>query len=84
MWIARIVARAVTEVARILRYRDLSEKLVTRRELAEKHSVHMQTITKWEREGMPVAERGPKGATVADVRAWLKARALAQNYDYFF
>jgi len=59
--------------------------LVTRRELAalpdlpgQVGPVHMQTITKWEREGLPVAKRGRKGKPSlykeADVRTWLQAR----------
>jgi hypothetical protein len=36
-------------------------ELVTRRELAARLGVHMQTVTKWEREGLPIAERGRRG-----------------------
>lgn len=58
-----------------------SDGLVTRRELAQKLGVHMQTITKWEREGMPIARRGRKGRAslyrVSEVSAWLKARESA-------
>lgn len=36
-------------------------KLQTRRELAEAFGVHMMTVTKWERDGLPIAERGRKG-----------------------
>lgn len=56
---------------------------VTRRELAERLGVHMQTITKWEREGLPIARRGRKGKpsrySEAAVRAWRQQRdELAQ------
>jgi phage terminase Nu1 subunit (DNA packaging protein) len=51
---------------------------LTRRVLAEALGVHMQTVTKWEREGLPIAKRGRKGKPSlydeAAVRAWLKAR----------
>ncbi len=54
------------------------ERLLTRRQLAAALNVHMQTITKWEREGLPVAERGAKGRPSKyreiDVRAWRKRR----------
>lgn len=56
----------------------MSEPLITRRELATRLDVHMQTITKWEREDLPIAERGRKGKpslyNEVEVRAWLKAR----------
>lgn len=55
--------------------------LVTRRQLAELLDVHMQTVTKWEREGLPVAARGRKGKpskySEAEARAWLEAREEA-------
>lgn len=54
------------------------ERLLTRRELAEQLGVHMQTVTKWEREGLPVAERGRKGKpslySEIQARAWLQVR----------
>jgi P27 family predicted phage terminase small subunit len=54
---------------------------ITRRELAQRLAVHMMTVTKWERDGMPIAERGRKGKPSAyreaDVRAWLSARETA-------
>lgn len=64
--------------------------LLTRRELAalpdlpgQAGPVHMQTVTKWEHSGMPVAERGRKGRpsrySEADVRAWLAAREAAMS-----
>lgn len=60
--------------------------LVTRRELAGRLEVVMQTVTKWEQDGMPVFERGRKGkpSTYSEtaVRAWLterEARAKASG-----
>lgn len=54
---------------------------LTRRELAGVLGVHMQTVTKWERDGMPIAERGRKGkpSTYSEpaVRAWLQQREEA-------
>jgi phage terminase Nu1 subunit (DNA packaging protein) len=56
----------------------MATPLITRRALAESLSVHMQTVTKWEREGLPVAQRGRKGKpSLYDepaARAWLQAR----------
>lgn len=58
-----------------------SSGLLTRRQLALAIGVHMMTVTKWERDGMPIAERGRKGKPStyreADVRAWLAAREEA-------
>ena len=55
--------------------------LVTRRELAAKFDVVMMTITKWEREGMPITERGRRGKpsrySVPAVAAWLDQREEA-------
>ena len=57
------------------------KKRATRRELAATLGVHMQTVTKWEREGLPIAKRGARGRAseydVASVRAWLSAREEA-------
>lgn len=57
--------------------------LLTRRDLAAVMQVHMQTITKWEHDGLPIATRGRKGKPStyreADVRAWLEARELAAS-----
>jgi phage terminase Nu1 subunit (DNA packaging protein) len=36
-------------------------RLLTRREIAEAFNTHMQTITKWEAAGLPIAERGSRG-----------------------
>lgn len=51
---------------------------LTRRDLAKRLDVHMQTITKWEREGLPIASRGRKGRpslyAIDAVKAWLTAR----------
>lgn len=56
-------------------------RYLTRRQLAIALGKHMQTITKWEREGMPVARRGRRGRPSqyleADCRAWLEARESA-------
>lgn len=52
--------------------------LVTRRVLAARIQHHEISITKWQREGLPVAHRGRKGKpSLYDetaVRAWLQAR----------
>jgi phage terminase small subunit/phage terminase Nu1 subunit (DNA packaging protein) len=50
-------------------------RLLTRRELADRlGGIHMQTVTKWEREGMPIAQHGGRGRpsfySEHDVRAW--------------
>lgn len=54
---------------------------LTRRQLAATLGVHMQTVTKWEHEGLPVEARGRKGKpstyNEAAVRAWLQAREEA-------
>lgn len=54
---------------------------ITRRELAERLDVHMMTVTKWERDGMPIAERGERGRPSrydeTAVRAWIQARDAA-------
>lgn len=54
---------------------------LTRRALATLLGVHMQTVTKWERDGLPIAELGRKGKpslyVEADVRTWLAAREEA-------
>jgi len=53
-------------------------KLATRREVAETLGVHMDSISKWERQGLPIVTRGGRGRpTMYDleaVRAWLAAR----------
>lgn len=57
-----------------------TKKLINRRELARLQDppVVMQTISKWEQAGMPVAEPGRKGKpslySEADVRKWLAER----------
>lgn len=52
--------------------------LLSRRDLAKALGCHMMTVTKWEREGLPIAERGGKGRPThyreIDVRAWLQLR----------
>ena len=61
--------------------KTLKAPTVTRRELAGILSVHPMTITKWEREGLPIAKRGRRGKASlyveTDVRAWLSAREEA-------
>jgi phage terminase Nu1 subunit (DNA packaging protein) len=55
-------------------------KLATRRELADVFGVHMMTVTKWERDGLPIAELGRKGKPsryrVADCMQWFVAREV--------
>lgn len=57
------------------------DALVTRRDLAKRLDVHMQTVCKWEQDGMPIAQRGRAGKpSLYDelaVRAWLEAREVA-------
>lgn len=57
------------------------EPLLTRRQLAKALDVHMMTVTKWERDGLPVAERGRKGKpskySEIKARTWLAARDTA-------
>lgn len=52
--------------------------LVTRRDLAERLGVHVCTVQKWERAGLPLAKRGGRGMpslyVEADVRAWRERR----------
>lgn len=54
-----------------------TEKL-TRPELASALRCHPMTVTKWEREGMPIAVPGARGRSTLyvldDVRRWLEAR----------
>lgn len=76
------MARKSTKAhARARTSKPKKERLLTRRELAAALHVHMQTITKWEREGLPIAERGDKGRPSKyreiDVRAWRKTREEA-------
>lgn len=62
-----------------------SDKLLTRRELAEVLGVHMMTVTKFEQSGMPIAERGGRGRASryreVEVRAWLRGREEARSAD---
>ncbi len=57
--------------------------MLTRRALATALGVHMQTVTKWERDGMPVAQRGTRGKPSrydrGAVEAWLHARDSARQ-----
>lgn len=54
---------------------------LTRRNLARALGVHMQTICKWEQDGMPIADRGRRGRaslySESAVRDWLTAREAA-------
>ena len=54
---------------------------MTRRQLAAALGCHMMTVTKWEREGMPIAEHGGRGRAShyreTEVRAWLQVREEA-------
>lgn len=56
-------------------------KSKTRRELAALLAVHVMTITKWERQGLPIVKRGSRGRPsrydLEAVRAWLAARDKA-------
>lgn len=56
-------------------------KHATRREVAEALGVHMASVTKWERQGLPIVERGSRGRPsrydLEAVRAWLAARDQA-------
>jgi P27 family predicted phage terminase small subunit len=60
---------------------DSNGPTITRRDLAKRLKVHMQTVTKWEREGLPIAWRGRKGKPSrydeTAVRAWVDAREAA-------
>lgn len=57
--------------------------LLTRRQLADVLGKHMQTVTKWEQDGMPTAKRGARGRPSlyreGDVRSWLDSREAAQS-----
>ena len=63
------------------RRRSRRRVLLTRRELAGALNVHMMTVTKWERDGLPVAVHGRRGRPSryreVDVRAWLQQREEA-------
>ena len=58
----------------------MANTLVTRKELAVAFDVHEQTVTKWERDGMPIAERGTRGRPsryrLPEVVAWYVNREL--------
>lgn len=57
------------------------KKLATRREVAEALGVHMASVTKWERQGLPIVSRGSRGRPsqydLEAVRGWLAARDQA-------
>lgn len=91
--LARDAARQVRLLEKQLRIDTLQAEpddaptgdLVNRRDLAIRLKVHMQTITKWEREGLPIAERGRRGRSSlyseSAVRAWLQAREDTATKD---
>ena len=58
--------------------RQARAKLATRREVAEALGVHMDSVSKWERQGLPLVKRGGRGRPsrydLEAVRAWLAAR----------
>src|SRR5689334_9912619 len=57
------------------------EQLLTRRELADAIKVHQGSVTRMERDGMPVAERGRRGKpslfSLPAVKRWTATRATA-------
>lgn len=57
------------------------KELASRREVAAALGVHPMTITKWERDGLPVESRGSRGRpslyNLDVVRAWREAREQA-------
>lgn len=59
----------------------MPRRVLTRAELAAAFACHMQTVTKWERAGMPIARRGSRGRpsqySLPDVVAWFIERELA-------
>ena len=61
--------------------RGARAKLSTRREVAEALGVHMDSVSKWERQGLPIVGRGGRGRPstydLEAVRAWLAARDQA-------
>lgn len=61
--------------------KGLTAGVFTRRGLADAFGVHMQTITGWEQEGMPIKLRGLRGRptlyTLKDCLAWRIERELA-------
>jgi phage terminase Nu1 subunit (DNA packaging protein) len=60
--------------------KDESVGIVTRRGVAELFGVHAITVTKWEREGMPIHVRGARGRPsmyrMPDVITWYTERAV--------
>jgi phage terminase Nu1 subunit (DNA packaging protein) len=59
--------------------------VLTRRQLAAAHGVNVRTISKWEDDGMPVAQRSGSGVPSrydpTAVDAWLQAREEARHTD---
>jgi phage terminase Nu1 subunit (DNA packaging protein) len=61
--------------------RGARARLSTRRDVAQALGVHMDSISKWERQGLPIVKRGGRGRPskydLEAVRAWLAARDQA-------
>lgn len=78
----RVTARRAKRTPPAKKRKPASD-LLTRRQLAAAIGVHMQTVTKWEREGLPIAARGSKGRPShyreLEVRAWLQVREEQAN-----
>ncbi len=64
------------------------KRLLTRRELAAKLGVYMDTITKWEKSGLPISEPGRPGQStlyeLRDVQKWRKDREKAAHENGSF
>jgi hypothetical protein len=72
--------RTAARRVRAKKVRDVASpsSTLTRRQLAAKLHVHMQTVTRWEQDGLPLAFRGHRGVCSryreVEVRAWLQTR----------
>ena len=60
---------------------------LTRKELAERLGVHPKSVSRWERDGCPVAAKGNRKAptlfSLVRVETWLQARTSAQQSNGF-
>ena len=60
---------------------------LTRKELAERLGVHPGSVSRWERDGCPVAAKGNRRAptlfSLVRVETWLRAKASAQQTNGF-